>query len=114
MAYKKKDGSGPYPNKAGEYCGNHQKGSPALRMTNETSEDAERRQDAWLARMRFGRPRPCHAGTTEDMEAMGYVGLYLLNDSPTSFADDVEIETPDELKEPAATEPSANDTKGKP
>ena len=110
MAYMKKDGGAPYPNKAGEYCGNHCPTDQPCIKFHESPEEAKRNQERYLATMRFGRPRPCWAGTTEDMEAMGYVGLYLKHDFPVDLADgDVEIETPDELKEPA----SASDTKGK-
>jgi hypothetical protein len=42
MAYMASDGQGPYPNKAGEFCGNYYP-----------------------------------AGTIEEMEARGFVGLYL-------------------------------------
>jgi hypothetical protein len=57
----------------------------------------------WLAQMRFGRPRPCAAGTTEEMEDKGFVGLYLKNDSGKLFDWEKEVlPTPDELKEPEA------------
>lgn len=87
MAYMNGD-KGPYPNKAGDYCGNHLKGSKALSLK------------AWLLRMRFGRPRPCKAGTTEEMEAKGFVGLYLKQDRTLRPDEGTEIPTPPELQEP--------------
>lgn len=88
MAYMTKDGKGPHPNKAGEYYGNHRKGSQYCT------------DEATLAIVRFGRPRPCKAGTTEEMEKRGLVGLYLKEDQKLG-PDDVEIPTPPELMEPA-------------
>lgn len=35
---------GPYPNKKGEYCGNHHPGSPAVARYHETQEQAEQHQ----------------------------------------------------------------------
>lgn len=60
MAYMTRDGKGPYPNKAGEYCGNHH--PTHLRYAGGA-------QEAYLNRMRFGRPRSCEAGTKEQMTA---------------------------------------------
>jgi len=82
---------GPYPNKKGEYCGNHYPRSLSFRNTIETKE--------WLSIMRFGRPRPCEAGTTEELERQGLVGLYLKRDEPLS-EDEIEVPTPEEMKEP--------------
>lgn len=83
MAYM----TGPYPNKAGEYCGNHQPGLDAVRPE-----------------MRLGRPRSCKAGTTEELEVRGWFGLYLKEDQPHEAWRDnvVEIPTPPELQEPPA------------
>lgn len=51
--------------------------------------------------MRFGRPRSCATGTTEEMEKKGYVGLYLKKDSLSeSMNGDYEVPTPEELTEP--------------
>lgn len=91
---------GPYPDKAGEYCGNHPKGHQALCMYGQPQSEADAQQRAWLATMRFGRPRPCKAGTSEEMEARGYVGLYL-KESRTLFDWEVFCPTPPELMEPA-------------
>lgn len=99
MAYMTKDGKGPYPNKAGEYCGNHSKGSSPYAMYGQGQQEAAENQKAYLARMRFGRPRPCEAGTTEEMEAKGNVGLYLKEDIRLNFGE-IEIPTPPELMEP--------------
>lgn len=74
---------GPYPNKAGEYCGNYLPES----------------KGCLKAKMRFGRPRPCEAGTTEEMEANGYVGLYLKEDRQL-LEWELECPTPPELLEP--------------
>ena len=82
---------GPYPNKKGEYCGNHRKGSELLVSLHETPE------------MVFGRPRPCKAGTTEEMEARGYVGLYLKETRQLTNCE-VECPTPGRLLEPLAME----------
>lgn len=105
MAYMTKDGRGPYPCSAGEYCGNHLPGSYPRQTFHESPEDAEH-QRAYFARMRFGRPRPCEAGTTAEREAKGWVGLYLKEDEGAHAPGDVLIPTPDELREPA-TEPVA-------
>lgn len=86
MAYMTKDGLGPYPNKAGEYCGNH---NPKYSQGGEVH---------WT--IRCGRPRPCKAGTTEELEADGWMGLYLKDDSPYSNPGDADVPTPPELLEP--------------
>jgi len=100
MAYMNKEG-GPYPNKAGEYCGNHKPGSRPLRSSGESSLQAAQREDRYLANMRWGRPRGCDAGTREEMEANGWVGLYWEKDSGSGKMDgDVEVPTPHELMEP--------------
>lgn len=77
------DGHGPYPDKAGEFCGNWLPGPenfPAMRLCEEPQEEADRHQREWLARMRFGRPAGCGAGSSEKMTSCGYVGLYLKED----------------------------------
>ena len=96
-------GKGPYPDKAGEYCGNHLLGGFALALIGQTHEDAERDQAAYLSQMRFGRPRPCKAGTTEEMEAQGMVGLYL-KASRHLYSNEIQVPTPPELMEPATAE----------
>lgn len=90
MAYMV-DGKGPYPNKAGEYCGNYYKGRRVPPNT------------------RVGRAHPCKAGTTAEMEAQGYVGLYLVSDEDAvemaccnRGKEIVEVPTPPELLEPVA------------
>lgn len=97
MAYITKTG-GPYPNKKDEFCGNHR-----------PNEDADWRDPDWRnfeiegrkqpTRVRFGRPHPCAAGTTEELEEQGFVGLYLQNDHPLMDGE-TEVETPEKLKEP--------------
>ena len=100
-----KENKGPYPNKKGEYCGNHYPGSPPVRAYDESLQHAEEREKRNLARMRFGRPHGCKAGTIEEMEAKGWVGLYLKKDSKSGKMDgDVEVPTPPELMEPPEME----------
>jgi hypothetical protein len=81
---------GPYPNLAGEYCGNRRAKDPI----DET---------LW----RRGRPQACAAGSAEQMEAYGFCGLYLTVDVkpfPDGFEPDdgpiTYIPTPDSLREP--------------
>lgn len=99
MAYMKKDGKGPYPNKAGEYCGNHFPGLPPLYANDTAPQQAAENQKRHLATMRFGRARGCKAGTSEEMKAEGWVGLYKKEDS-VAMDGDVQIPTPPELMEP--------------
>ena len=105
MAYMNKGSvpRGPYPNKAGEFCGNHMVGSEPYCCNGESPEQSEAAHVAYLAKMQFGRPRPCKAGTTEEMEAKGYVGLYLKEDRPLMFWEE-EVPTPPELLEPYGEE----------
>lgn len=88
---------GPYPNKAGEFCGNHRTQEPLHLLPHETIET----QADHLTKMRFGRPRPCKAGTTKEMETSGHVGLYLKEDEAWTLGpEEREIPTPLELMEP--------------
>ena len=98
MAYMIDD-KGPYPNKAGEYCGNHCIGSEPVLVLGESPQDTNRHQRAYLAKMRFGRPRATYAYTTRQLQGMGIVGLYLREDSPKRDGA-VQISTPSELMEP--------------
>lgn len=100
MAYMTEDGRGPYPCYAGEYCGNHLPGSMAGVRLDQSADDAKAEQDRHLARMRFGRPHSCEIGTSSEMVALGYVGLYLKADRGFSLPGDIMVDTPDELKEP--------------
>ena len=104
MAYMTKDGEGPYPNKAGEYCGNHRPKSPMCRGCKEARDEAEQQRKKTIAMMRYGMPRACKAGTIKEMEEMGYVGLYLREDQPLRSLDSVEVDTPEDLKEPKEEE----------
>ena len=73
---------GPYPDKAGEFCGNHHpdfEATPLLSL-HETPRQAQQRQFMYLLGMQFGKPSNCKAGTSEEMAARGYVGLYLKED----------------------------------
>lgn len=98
MAYMV-DGKGPYPNKAGEFCGNWPAGRPVP------------------PGMRFGRPRPdCktprrEASTIAELGAQRIVGLYWLADQGSGAGLEcnrgkelIEVSTPPELTEPAADE----------
>ncbi len=98
------DGEGPYPDKAGEYCGNHYINSPfpPLPMSNETSAQAAKHKRVWLLKMRFGRPRATIAYSMEQLETDGLVGLYLKEDQPLlSF--ETRCDTPPELLESLET-----------
>lgn len=96
----RKTGEGPFPWDAGEYCGNYLPGKPAMAGWNETQEEAERRQARYLSTMRFGRPRDCKAGTTEEMESEGWVGLYLKESRELMLPWEKRVSTPPELMEP--------------
>ena len=103
MAYMIKD-KGPYPNKAGEYCGNHYLDSrfhpPCI--SNETLAQAKKREDEWLSKMRFGRPQPTAEYTTKQFEEMGLAGLYLKENRPL-LSHETPCATPPELLEPPET-----------
>jgi hypothetical protein len=58
---------GPYPNKAGEFCGNIGLSDPDL------GRDV-------LKTKRLGAPSSCLAGTSIELQAKGMAGLYLLKD----------------------------------
>lgn len=79
MAYMS-HGKGPYPNKTGEFCGNYLPGSFPIRLLHQTQEEADQHQREWLAHMRIGRPSNCAAGSSGEMAAKGWVGLYLKED----------------------------------
>lgn len=96
MAYRTKAGT-LCPNLAGEFCGNHMPESWPVAMFGETPQEAEAHQRRYLAQMLSGKPSTCPAGTSEEMAAKGYVGLYLKNDVPIP-PDGILVET-DELTE---------------
>lgn len=102
MAWKdKRNGKGPFPMHAGEYCGNfHPSTEPRPHLHETPPEEAAKSQAALLSKMRFGKPRPCPAGTSDEMAAQGYVGLYLKEDRPPHFEWEEPILTPPELMEP--------------
>lgn len=100
MAYMNKDGKGPYPNKAGDYCGNHFSGGQVPHVFSADRTEEAKAHSAWLAKMRFGRPRPTTAMTIEELQREGMVGLYLKADEPLYLDGDTEIPTPAELMEP--------------
>lgn len=95
MAYMTKEGEGPYPCHAGDYCGNH---------------DPKRNYDGMtFDNFRFGRPRPTKVRTTEELEAWGMVGLYLKrSDSHIFLGGEILIKTPPELCEPEGVDVSPN------
>ncbi len=100
MAYMV-NGKGPYSDKAGEFYGNHHPGAfgtIVLPGDRETREHACERRDEFLARMRFGRPRPCKDASVRAEN--GWVGLYLKEDQPL-FDWETPCETPPELLEPS-------------
>jgi len=106
MAYMMKDGKGPYPCYAGEYCGNHDPQSEPARRLYESPAEARRREVESFANMRFGRPRSCQAGTSAEMAARGYVGLYLKEDQTVHAPGAILCDTPEELREPPPTLPT--------
>lgn len=78
--------SGPYPDKAGEFCGNDP--NPA-RVLGEN--------------VRIGRPANCASGTSEEMAARGFVGLYLVADSTGYKGKDARDVDTDILQEEVVT-----------
>lgn len=101
MAYMIGD-EGPYPNKAGEYCGNHLVGSTPISKFDESPHETATHRREHLAKMRFGRPHSCKAATSDEMAKRGYVGLYLKEDR-SLMSGGVECEAPPELREPEAS-----------
>lgn len=101
MAYMNK-GHDPYPYHAGDYCGNHLVGGVVLQRSGQSQKEAEYEEKQYLLRMRFGVPHSCLSGTSEEMMAKGYVGLYLkeddrwINISSNCYL----IDTPEKLLEP--------------
>lgn len=100
------EGKGPYPNKAGEFCGNYRPGARSFVMCdlNQDLDDAKRQQQDRLAKMRYGKPSSCEAGTSDEMAAAGWVGLYLKEDQPL-YAWETPVET-DALTEAVVTSPT--------
>lgn len=88
---------GPYPSSVGDFCGNTLKSSLTIAKDGVTI--LER---ASLSRfgfetttgLRIGRPSNCPAGTSEEMLANGYVGLYLTEEKtlgPHEVAVDTDV-----------------------
>lgn len=92
------DYKGPYPDKAGEFCGNYNTSNryPPFCTGSETPAQAQQHENEWLAKMRFGRPRPCKDKYVT--EENGWVGLYLKKDQPL-FYFETPCLTPPELLE---------------
>lgn len=106
-----------FPNKKDEYCGNHHPGSKIEQMFFDMFSEYRHVRGDWKVfgytlpsrnHYRFGRPHDCPAGSSADMAAQGYVGLYLLHDStgtPSEYERErgaKDVLTPPELMEPAA------------
>ncbi len=91
------NGKGPYPDKAGEFCGNFLPRTRRTPMTGGSQAEADRHQREWLDRMRFGQPSNCPQGTSQEMADKGWVGLYLKEDR-SLFDWEVPFET-NELRE---------------
>jgi hypothetical protein len=104
MAYMTKEGKGPYPCYEGEFCGNYNPNHELYRRQGTTLWQAEYEQKMYLARMRFGRPRACGVDTIAELAAQGYVGLYLKKDDEYRLPGEVLVDTPEELREPVASE----------
>jgi hypothetical protein len=75
MAYINRNGE-TRPNLAGEFCGNHPRDREPICGPHEDREAARQRQRDFLAHMRFGAPSACAAGSSQEMAAKGFVGLY--------------------------------------
>ena len=84
MAYSV-DGKGPYPNLAGEFCGNYHPDLPITCCGDESPADAEEHNSQWLATMWFGKPSRCDHSTSDEMAVQGWVGLYLRADHPLHY-----------------------------
>lgn len=82
MAYAAKStGSwcGPYPNKAGEFCGNVSLSHVTLDADGSTITNICK---VATTNKRIGQPAACQAGSSEEMVKKGCVGLYLIKDRP--------------------------------
>ncbi len=101
MAYITKDGEGPYPHHAGDYCGNYDSGYSAVSAFYEDQGQADSRQKEALLGMRFGRPRREPDSSTKTLEDMGVVGLYLKHDRTDRAPGDVLVPTPERMREPS-------------
>lgn len=101
MAWKYKDNRDGcvYPIHRGEYVGNYLRGGCPPTLLDESQEEACKRLELLLSKMRFGKPRECEAFTTEEGEQQEWIGLYLLEDG--KLPPDAEpVLTPPELMEP--------------
>lgn len=83
---------GPYPNKAGEFCGNVLREALFFEADGETV-----REHKWSfsylmlddknVKFRIRDPVDCQAGSSAEMKSQGYVGLYLAEDQPQIAAE---------------------------
>ncbi len=94
------DWYGPCPNRAGEFCGNTQKSN--LRVAPDgsvletfTSISFHTDDNGWkeASNLRIGKPSKTKSHSSEEMEAEGCVGLYLIADSTSSMFNGREIDT---------------------
>ena len=102
MAYKTKigeDWKGPFPNKAGEFCGNAS--LEGLVLASDKKTVLSTRIRGKVDNLRIGKPSSCPAGTSEEMAARGNVGLYAIRDEPLEDGA-VAVDT-DELMEDVVT-----------
>jgi hypothetical protein len=99
MAYMKQDKNGerrgPFPNLAGEFCGNSYGEEWSHQLFDDHGSFLSGRipgRPDW-ATVRKGRPHPCKAGSTDDLEVRGMFGLYLKADHPVPPEDHLGVNT---------------------
>lgn len=100
MAYRLPGNDYDLPYHAGEFCGNN---NPAADKKCEPPDhdilrSLPRREDDH--NHCHGVPRSCSLGTSEELAAAGYVGVYLVQDSRTAPNEAKLVPTPTELMEP--------------
>jgi hypothetical protein len=101
MAYITQDGKGPYPNKAGEFCGNHNPDEKYNIFYSKMKSFGKREELS--EKYRFSLPRPCEAFTIAEGVQRGWVGLYLKEDCKhVRIGVEIEVPTPPKLMEPGA------------
>ena len=95
MAYTRNDGRSPQPHLAGEFYANWNPNLPVVAQFEyeETIPD-------WT-KVRRGRPQPAGGRSSEEMSALGWVGLYLIADQRLPL-DAVACEAPDWMSEPVS------------
>lgn len=88
---------GPFPNKAGEFCLNVLQRDIILDEDGTTVISSRRpltslRLDDKKVEPKIGPPSSCLEGTSEQMSARGYAGLYLKEDQPV-LEDEEDVDT---------------------